>query len=264
MGLGVDTVIHGCAALKKLLRYKRHEHGHAGSGKAPLNFDLVDAQRQAAHKALFLLVVQTDKGTVVFLRHTGGLKHIVAQLLFGIGHVQHKERQHEKALVAGLQFGKKFLCVLPVGGKVAGKYVHIVAAADSLFLLLYLHGVKVGDLALDGLNGLRLVDGLHMEVHQNAAARIEKIRQHFIRKLRGEDLQETHRAVFPAHAKGFCITEAQGGRGNKILGGKAGGGHPLPVKVEQLPVRVEHTMQHRKPFFAVHHMGHSAHRLEIA
>ena len=165
MGLGVDAVIHGCAALKKLLRYKRHEHGHAGSGKAPLNFDLVDAQRQAAHKALFLLVVQTDKGTVVFLRHTGGLKHVVAQFLLGVGHVQHKECQHEKALVAGLQFCQQLLGVLPVGGKVAGQYVHIVAAADGLFLLLYLHGVKVGDLALDGLNGLGLVDGLHMEVH---------------------------------------------------------------------------------------------------
>ena len=172
MGLGVDAVIHGCAALKKLLRHKRHEHGHAGSGKAPLNFDLVDAQRQAAHKTLFLLVVQTDKGTVVFLRHTGGLKHIVAQLLFGVGHVQHKECQHEKALISGLQLGQQLLGVLPVGGKVAGQYVHIVAAADGLFLLLYLHGVKVGDLALDGLDGLRLIDGLHMEVHQNAAVRI--------------------------------------------------------------------------------------------
>ena len=165
MGLGVDAVIHGCAALKKLLRHKGDEHGHAGSGKAPLDFDLVDAQRQAARKALFLLVVQTDKGTVVFLRHTCGPKYIVAHFLLGVGYVQHKERQHEKALVSGLQLGKKFLCVLPVGDKVAGQYVHIVATADSLFLLLYLHGVKVGDLALDGLDGLRLVDGLHMEVH---------------------------------------------------------------------------------------------------
>ena len=97
---------------------------------------------------------------------------------------------------------------------------------------------RVGDLALDGLDGLGLVDGLHMEVHQNAAVRIEKIRQHFIRQLWGEDLQEAHRAVFSAHAKGFCIAEAQGGRGDKVLGGKAGGGHPLPVKIEQLPVRV--------------------------
>ena len=263
MGLGVDAVIHGCAALKKLLRHKRHEHGHAGSGKASLNFDLVDAQRQAAHKALFLLVVQTDKGTVVFLRHTGSLKHIVAQLLFGIGHVQHKKRQHEKALVAGLQFGKQLFGVLPVGGKVGGKYVHIVAAADGLFLFLYLHGVKVGNLALDGLDGLRLVNGLHMEVHQNTAVRIEKIGQHFIRQLRGEDLQETYRAVFAAHAKGFCIAKAQGGRGDKVLGGKAGGGHPLPVKIEQLPVWMEHPMQYRKPFSAVHYMGHGSHRLEV-
>ena len=163
-----------------------------------------------------------------------------------------------------LQFRQQLLGVLPVGGKVGGKYVHIIAAADGLFLLLYLHGVKVGDLALDGLNGLCLVDGLHMEVHQNAAVRIEKIGQHFIRKLRGEDLQKAHRAVFAAHAKGLCSAEAQGGRSDKVLGGKAGGGHPLPVKIEQLPVRVKHSMQHRKPFSAVHHMGHGPHRLEVA
>ena len=128
--------------------------------------------------------------------------------MLGVGHVQHKKRQHEKALISGLQLGKKFLCVLPVSSKVAGKYVHIVAAADGLFLFLYLHGVKVGDLALDGLDGLRLIDSLHMEVHQNAAVRIEKIGQHFIRQLWGEDLQEAHRAVFAAHAKGLCIAEA--------------------------------------------------------
>lgn len=41
------------------------------------------------YKALFLLVVQPDKRAVVLLRHARRLEHIVAQLLLGVGHVQH-------------------------------------------------------------------------------------------------------------------------------------------------------------------------------
>ena len=80
-GLGVDAVIHGVAALKKLLRHERDEHGHAGSGKGTLDFDVAGPQRQAGHKALFLLVVQPDKGIVVFLRHARGPEDFVLQLL---------------------------------------------------------------------------------------------------------------------------------------------------------------------------------------
>ena len=89
MGFCVDAVVHGRTALEKLLRYKGHEHRHVGGGKAALNLYLVDAQRQAGYKALLLLVVQPDKGAVVLLRHTRRLEHIVAQLLLGVGHVQH-------------------------------------------------------------------------------------------------------------------------------------------------------------------------------
>ena len=89
MGFCVDAVVHGCTALEKLLRHKGHEHRHVGGGKAALNLYLVDAQRQTGHKALLLLVVQPDKGAVVLLRHTRRLEHIVAQLLLGVGHIQH-------------------------------------------------------------------------------------------------------------------------------------------------------------------------------
>ena len=89
MGFCVDAVVHGRTALEKLLRDKGHKHRHVGGGKAALNLYLVDTQRQAGHKALFLLVVQPDKGTVVLLGHTCGLEHIVAQFLLGVGHIQH-------------------------------------------------------------------------------------------------------------------------------------------------------------------------------
>lgn len=76
-------------------------------------------------------------------------------------------------------------------------------------LSTHLHGVKVGDLALDRLNGVALVDGLHMEVHHNAVFRVEEVGQHFIRQLRGEDLQKTHRPVFAAQPEHPGIAEAE-------------------------------------------------------
>ena len=188
MGFCVDAVVHGRTALEKLLRYKGHEHRHVGGGKAALNLYLVDTQRKAGHKALLLLVVQPDKGAVVLLRHTRRLEHIVAQLLLGVGHIQHKKGQHEKPFVPGLQFVQQLFGVLAVSGKVAGQDVHVVPGTDSLFLLLNLHGVKVCDLPLDGFDGLGLVDGLHMEIDENAAFRFEEVGQHFIRKFRRKDL----------------------------------------------------------------------------
>ena len=89
MGFCVDAVVHGRTALEKFLRDKGHKHRHVGGGKAALNLYLVDAQWQTGYKALLLLVVQPDKGAVVLLRHTRRLEHIVAQLLLGVGHVQH-------------------------------------------------------------------------------------------------------------------------------------------------------------------------------
>ncbi|MPM75180.1 hypothetical protein SDC9_122171 [bioreactor metagenome] len=59
-----------------------------------------------------------------------------------------------------------------------------MAAADSLFLFLNFHAVKVGDLPFHRLDGLVLVDGLHVEIDDDARFRIEKIRKHGIRQLR--------------------------------------------------------------------------------
>ena len=102
-GLGVDAVIHGVAALKKLLRHEWDEHGHAGSRQRTLDFDVAGPQRQAAHKALFLLVVQPDKGIVVFLRHARGPEDFVLQLLPGVGGVQHQKGDLEHPFIAALQ-----------------------------------------------------------------------------------------------------------------------------------------------------------------
>ena len=180
MGLGVDAVVHGRAALEKFLRHKGHEYCHVGGGEAALNLYLVDAQRQAGHKALLLLVVQPDKRAVVLLGHTCRLEHIVAQLLLGVSYIHHQKSQHEKPLVPGLQFVQQLFGVLTVGGKVAGEDIHVVPGTHSLFLLLNLHGVKVCYLPFDGFDGLGLVNGLHMEIDENPAFRFEEVGQHFV------------------------------------------------------------------------------------
>ena len=188
MGFCIDAVVHGRTALEKLLRHKGHEHRHVGGGEAALNLYLVDTQRKTGHKALLLLVVQPDKGAVVLLGHTRRLEHIVAQLLLGVGHVQHQKSQHEQSLISCLQLVQQLFGVLTVGGKVAGQDFHVVPGTDSLFLLLNLHGIKVCYLPFDGFDGLGLVDGLHMEIDENPAFRFEEVGQHFVRKFRRKDL----------------------------------------------------------------------------
>ena len=102
MGLGVDAVVHGPAALKKLLRHKGDEDGGAGRGKAPLDVDMVLPQGEGGHKTLLLLIVQPHQSAVIFLRHSSGPEYLVAQLPLGVRHIQDKERHHEKTLVPGL------------------------------------------------------------------------------------------------------------------------------------------------------------------
>ena len=142
---------------RKLTDFERKRYGKskmlryvAGTNepKAPLDVDMVLPQGEGGHQALLLLVVQPHQGAIIFLRHASGPEYLIAQLPLGVGHVQDKERHHEKAFVPGLQFGKQLLGVRAVGGKVGGQNIHIVAGAHRLFLLLYLHGVQVGDLPL--------------------------------------------------------------------------------------------------------------------
>ena len=129
---------------------------------------------------------------------------------------------------------------------------------------MYLHGVQVGDLPLDRLDGLGLLDGLHMEVDDDAVFRVEEIRQHFIGQLRGQDLQEAHRPVLAADAEYPAVAEAEGGRGDEVLGGQPRRGKPLPVEAEQFAVRVENAVQHFQPFGPVQHTGGGSHHFEVA
>ena len=103
VALGVQPVIQGVAALKQFLRHERDENCHAGSSQRPLDFDLIQSQRQTAHNALFLLEVKAGQRTVVFLRHASGTENIVVQLPCGVPVVEYKECSKEKTFIAVLQ-----------------------------------------------------------------------------------------------------------------------------------------------------------------
>ena len=79
-----------------------------------------------------------------------------------------------------MQFVQQLFGILAVGGKVAGEDIHVVPGTDSLFLFLNLHGIKVSDFSFNRLDGLGLVDGLHMEIDENAAFGFEEVGQHFV------------------------------------------------------------------------------------
>ena len=100
----IQTVVQAfLAAIKKLLRGERHENGRAAGGQAALDLDLAVGQRQAGHKALFLLEVKAAQLTVMLLGDTDRLKHIVFQLLLGAPSVQHEECHQKHSLILALQ-----------------------------------------------------------------------------------------------------------------------------------------------------------------
>ena len=106
------------------------------------------------------------------------MEHVVSELWNTVCDVENKKRQQEHSLVARLQLLQQLFCFRAVGGKVAWNNIHVVAAADSLFLFLNLHAVKVGDFALDGLDGGNLIDRLNVHRDDERAFHIQKIRQH--------------------------------------------------------------------------------------
>ena len=226
--------------------------------------DLIFPQRQRGHKTALLLEVQPCQGAVIFLRHASGAEHIVFQLALGIAVIQDEERQQKIPLVSALQLVQQLFGFAAVGGKVGRQNIHIVAVADSLFLLLNLHCIEVGDFALHHLHRFRLLQCLHMEIDNKAGFRIKEVGQHPVIQLRREDLQEARCTELAAHLEHTAVLERKGGRRDKILGGKSASGKPLPVKVEAFSVRVQDAMQHLQTLLAVQNAGHRTHDFEVA
>ena len=59
------------------------------------------------------------------------------------------------------------LCLTTEGSEIGRHNVHIVAGADCPFLLFDLHLVEVGDLHLDALDCLRLVNRPDMKIDRD-------------------------------------------------------------------------------------------------
>ena len=175
VGEGVEAVVHGVAAHEHLLGDEGDEHRQGRSGQAPFDLDAVETQRQRGHQPVLLLEVQPGQKAVVGLGDAGRLGHGNLQLLPGLRCVQHQEGHVEHSLVAGLQIGEQVLRRAAVGGEVRRKDVHIVAAAHRPLLLLYLHGVQVGDLPLDHFDSLVLVDASDVHGHHDIPVRLHEV-----------------------------------------------------------------------------------------
>ena len=216
VGEGVEAVVHGVAAHEYLLGDKGDEHRQGRSGQAPFDLDTVEPQGKAAHKPVLLLEIQPGQKAVVGLGDAGRLGHGNLQLLPGLRRVHSTRKVMLNILVAGLQVGEKILRRVAVGGEVGGKNIHIVAAARP-FLLLYLHGVQVGDLPLDHFDGLVLVDAPDVHGHHDIPIRLHEVGEDAVVHLRRQNLQEGHRPVPPANAEGAGLPEVEGGRRDEVL-----------------------------------------------
>ena len=217
VGEGVEAVVHGVAAHEHLLGDKGNEHRQSRCGQAPFDLDAIEPQGKAAHKPVFLLEVQPGQKAVVGLGDAGRLGNGNLQLLPGLRRVQHQEGHVEHSLVAGLQVGEQVLCRAAVCREVRRKDVHIVAAAHRPLLLLYLHGVQVGDLSLDHFDGLVLVDAPDVHGDHDISVRLHEVGEDAVVHLRRQDLQEGHRPIPSADAEGAGLPEMEGGRRDEVL-----------------------------------------------
>ena len=262
VGESVEAVIHGAPAHEKLLGDEGDKYRQRRCGEAPFDLDTVEAQRQRGHKPVLLLEVQPGQNAVVRLGDAGRLRNGDLQLLFRGRQMQHEEGHIEHSLVAALQILQEIFRRAAVGGEVGGENIQIVAAACSLLLLLNLHGVQIGDLALDHLDCLVLVDAADVHGDEKVPLHIHEIREDAVLNFRGQYLQEGHRTVHFSYAETPRLAKLEGRRRDKVLDGQTACREPVPFKGELSALRMEKTMQQRQPLFAVQHPCARAHDLE--
>ena len=103
-----------------------------------------------------------------------------------------------------------------------------------------------------------------MQADHQIAFHVQKIRQHPVIQLRGQDLQEADLAGLFPHGKLPPGLELKGAGGDEVFGGKAGGGQPLPVEAEGLMlVHIENVVHDLQILRAVQRNGGNTQALEI-
>ena len=264
VGQRIQSVVESFAALKKLLRGERHENRCAGSSQPALNLHLIDADRQRGHQPFLLLEVKTLERTVILLGDGGGLEHRVFELL-AVGCRIHDEDGHKKqSLIAGLEILQQTFRLTAKGGEIGRDDVHIVAGADRLFLLFNLHLVEVGDLHLDALDCLCLVNRPDMKIDRDVAVHLKEVGKHTVIEFRREDLQEAHRADGSAHLEALAFTEVKGSGRDEIFRAESRPGNHVKGKAERLiGVHVEYIMKHFQPLIAGQRLGSHTEGFEV-
>ena len=141
VGHCVQTIIERIALHKKLLRGEGNEDGCGSGGQCALDGNEIICQRQAAHKALFLQIIQTVQSAVELLSDASSLKHSTIQLLLGLGCIEEQHRNKEHTLIAALQIIQNLLGLATISCKVARNNFHIITRPHSLLLFLNFHTV---------------------------------------------------------------------------------------------------------------------------
>ena len=191
-------------------------------------------------------------------------KEDLVQLTLGIGGVENEEGNQEHSLVPALEVFQQLLCFGTIGGKVRGNDVHVITGTDSFLLLFDLGFVQIGDGSLNGLDGADLIHGLNMEIHNDVAFNVQEVLQNTVTEFRGQNLQKADGGKLLAHPEILCPVEQEGTRGNKILGGQAGSGKPVPGKMKRLKaVHTENVMENFEPVMSVQHFRCNAQSFEV-
>ena len=142
--------------------------------------------------------------------------------------------------------------------------VHVVAGADRLFLLFNLHLVEVGDLRLDALDCLRLVNRPDMKIDRDVAVHLKEVGKHTVIEFRREDLQKAHRADGSAHLEALAFTEVKGSGRDEVLRAESCSGYHVKGKAERLiGVHVEYIMKHFQPLIAGQRLGSHTKGFEV-
>ena len=103
-----------------------------------------------------------------------------------------------------------------------------------------------------------------MQADNQVGFHIQKIGQHPVIQLWGQNLYEADGSVLLAHAELLAGAELKGAGGDKVLGGQAAGGQPVPGKAKWFRlVHVEDTMQLGKPRLSVQRFRRHAQPLEV-
>ena len=150
VGGGIQPIVDA-AGLEHLAGTERQKDCRPAGGKPTLDLHLIDTDRQCGHKALFLLVVQTDEVAVMGIGDTVCGVNQVLQLLTGGCRMGNEDRDKKHLFIVVLQILQKLLGFLTEGHKVGRQNVHIKAGTNRSFLLVDFCLVQIAQFPLDHL-----------------------------------------------------------------------------------------------------------------